>query len=201
MKLIGITGPTGAGKSIICDRLQELGIPCIDADRVYHNMLLPPSECLDAIRASFGSDIFSPDGKLDRAELAAIVFADPKKLELLNRTVLGHVLCEIRLRISEYRRRGFDTVVVDAPTLIESGFNKECTAVIAVLAPEEHRLVRIKERDSLTEEKALSRIRAQKSDDFYKENADVVIFNDGDLSALVHKTDDILEKLNVDVKR
>ncbi len=197
MRIIGITGPTGAGKSLICNYLKELNIPCIDADSVYHELLLPPSDCLDAIRAAFGGDIFSSDGKLDRAKLALIVFNDPKKLDLLNRTVLGKVLCEIRLIISDYRRKGFDTVAVDAPTLIESGFHKECSIVISILAPEEDRMKRIIERDSLSDQKAMERIKAQKSNEFYKENSDCVIINDGDLEALKNSLLNVLKQIKI----
>ncbi len=187
MKIIGITGPSGAGKSLLCRSLIEKNIPCIDADRVYHSLLLPPSECLDAIRRAFGDEVFSDDGTLDRAALAAIVFGDKERLELLNKNVLGHVLVEIRRMISDYRRRGYGIVAVDAPTLIESGFNKECTAVISVLAPESVRLVRIMQRDSLTEEKARMRIRAQKNDEFYREHSDIILENDGSVQMLKAK--------------
>lgn len=192
MKIIGITGPSGAGKSMLCRSFIEKNIPCIDADRVYHSLLLPPSECLDAIRRAFGDGVFSDDGGLDRAALAAIAFGNREKLELLNKTVLGHVLVEIRRMISDYRRRGYGIVAVDAPTLIESGFNKECTAVISVLAPESVRLARIMQRDSLTEEKARMRIRAQKKDEFYREHSDIILENDGSVQMLRSKIEDLL---------
>ena len=195
MNIIGITGPTGAGKSFLCEQLKKSNIPCIDADRVYHSMLLPPSDCLDAIRRAFGDDIFSLDGKLDRAKLGAIVFGDPQKLDLLNKTVLGNVLCEIRLLIDEYRRKGFNTVAVDAPTLIESGFYKECSTVISVLASRDIRLARIMERDCLTSEKAQLRIDAQKSDDFYRQYSDIILQNDGNSK----KFNDDIERIIKDI--
>ena len=197
MNVIGITGPTGSGKSLVCSFLAEHNIPCIDADEVYHKMLLPPSECLDSIRAAFGNEIFLPDGNLDRAALAEIVFKDSKKLELLNKTVLDKVLAEIRTIISGYEQNGFATVAVDAPTLIESGFHKECSTVISVLAPREQRLLRIIERDSLTEQKADARINAQKSDSFYTESSDYVIINDADSQKLKDQLFDILKKLGI----
>lgn len=198
MRIIGITGPTGAGKSLLCRYIEEKNIPCIDADRVYHAMLLPPSECLDAIRRAFGDRVFGPDGKLDRAKLGALVFSSPEKLDLLNRTVLGKVLDEIRRLISDYRRRGFDTVAVDAPTLIESGFHKECSTVISVLAPSEQRLSRIKERDHLSDEKAEMRINAQKSDSFYRASSDHVLFNDGDTEKLRKDAEELLRTIGID---
>lgn len=195
MNIIGITGPTGSGKSVLCEYLSEANIPCIDADRVYHSLLLPPSECLNALRRAFGDEIFSPDGKLDRTKLGAIVFNSPKKLDLLNKTVLGNVLCEIRNIIFDYSRKGFDTVAVDAPTLIESGFYKECSSVISVLAPKEIRLLRIMERDCLTEEKAMLRINAQKSDDFYREYSNVVIENTGNLKQFKKEIETVIKNL------
>ena len=195
MNIIGITGPTGSGKSVLCEYLAQKNIPCIDADKVYHSLLLPPSECLDAIKRAFGSAIFSSDGKLDRAKLGAIVFDDPKKLDLLNKTVLGNVLCEIRNILFEYKRKGFNTVAVDAPTLIESGFYKECSSVISVLAPKEIRLARIIERDSLSTEKALLRINAQKSDDFYKAHSNIVIENNGNLNQFKKEIETTIKSL------
>ena len=180
MHIYGITGPSGSGKSLISKHLSKHGAAHIDADRVYHELLVPPSAALDAIRAAFGSKVFTESGVLDRAVLSAIVFHDKEKLELLNRTVLSFVLTEIRRRISELERAGFKAVAVDAPTLIESGFDKECDTVIAVLSPRESRIERIMERDNLTLQKAEERTNAQKPDEFYCEHSDVVIINDGD---------------------
>ena len=177
MKIIGITGPTGAGKSVLSSLLSELGYPTIDADKVYHDMLIPPSECLDAIRSHFGDGVFAQDGTLERAKLSQIVFNSPEKLELLNKTVLGKVIKRITKMTVEYSRRGVQTVIVDAPTLIESGFNKKCSLVISVLAPTELRVKRIMERDSINEEAARLRVRAQKDDSFYLNSSDRVLYN------------------------
>lgn len=195
MRIIGITGPTGAGKSLLCRYFEKQNIPCIDADRVYHEMLIPPSECLDEIRRVFGDGIFSPNGQLDRAKLGAIVFSSPEKLDLLNRTVLQKVLAHIRLLISDFGKDGYDTVAVDAPTLIESGFDKECSLIISVLASANTRKTRITERDSLTEEQARLRINAQKSDDFYRAHSNIVIENDGDRKRFEAKISELLAKL------
>ena len=81
MKIIGITGPTGAGKSHLCKALSSK-IPVINADEVYHSLLLPPSDCLDALRNAFGDAVFSSDGTLDRGALSSIVFSDQEQLAL-----------------------------------------------------------------------------------------------------------------------
>ncbi len=177
MRIIGITGPTGAGKSLLGSYVAELGIPLIDADRLYHSMLLPPSACLDAIREAFGDSVFNTDGTLDRTKLGEIVFNSDEKLKLLNSTVLGTVIAEIRRLIESYISQGFSTVAVDAPTLIESGFDKECWVVISVISPKEPRVARIMERDSISREAAELRVKAQKNDEFYIENSDIILNN------------------------
>ena len=179
MKVIGITGPSGSGKSLLCRFLSENGVFCIDADKVYHSLLIPPSECLDAIRKAFGDEIFTSDGELDRAALATLVFNDTQKLELLNLTVLRYVLAKIRDIIGEYREQGGKTVAVDAPTLIESGFDKECDIVVSVIASPSDRKERIIERDTISEQRANERIKAQKSDEFYRSHSGIVIENNG----------------------
>lgn len=195
MRIIGVTGPTGSGKSYLCSALSDRGIPCIDADEVYHSLLIPPSACLDALREAFGDGVFAPDGSLDRTALGSIVFASPEKLELLNRTVLGHVLDRTRDMLAELEQKGHGVAVVDAPTLIESGFHRECDTVISVIAPPEVRLKRIITRDAITKEAALRRISAQKSDSFYAEASDTVLINDGDRKAFEDKVDRLLESI------
>lgn len=184
MRIIGITGPSGAGKSLLCEYCAAHGIPHLDADAIYHELLLPPSEAVTALRSAFGDGILDDTGGIDRGALGHIVFQDEKKLALLNETVLAIVLREIRNRLDVLRAEGAETVAVDAPTLIESGFHRECDTVVVVLASEEARLARIMARDGLSREKALSRIRAQKNDEFYCASADAVLVNDKDRDAL-----------------
>ena len=179
MKIIGVTGPSGSGKTVLTKYFDSIGIPTVDADRVYHSLLIPPSICLNAIREKFGNAVFLSNGNLDRVALGAIVFNDPEKLKLLNSTVLCIVLDKIRELISAFEANHFSAVIIDAPTLIESGFDKECDTVISVIAPKEDRIVRISERDHISEEKATERVKAQMNDEFYKINSDFVLFNDG----------------------
>lgn len=194
MNVIGITGPSGAGKSLLCHFLENNNIPCIDADGVYHSLLVPPSDCLDAIRAAFGDGVMASDGSLDRTALAAIVFSDEKKLALLNATVLDYVLVRIRELIAQYRADGYTVVAVDAPTLIESEFDRECTEVISVLAPTEIRVERIMKRDGLGESAARARIDAQKKDSFYIEHSDAVLENGKNETEFISAAENILAK-------
>ena len=198
MKILGVTGPTGAGKSFLCKALSKR-IPMIDADEVYHSLLIPPSECLDALRQAFGDNVFLPNGALDRTALSEIVFSDKAKLALLNRTVLTFVLKKIREMIADLERDGNTCVLVDAPTLIESGFHLECDAVISVLSSPSLRLSRIITRDDISEEKASLRISAQKDDNFYREHSNLVLINDGDTDSLIRQATKFLTALGIEI--
>ena len=192
MKIIGITGPSGSGKSILAGALRDRGISVIDADELYHSLLVPPSRCLDLIRDAFGDEIFNADGTLNRPALASIVFSDEEKLELLNSTVLSVVVDEAKKILSELAAHGEQIAAIDAPTLIESGFNAECDLVVSVISDADTRAERISERDHIGHDDAIRRIRAQKNDEFYKRHSDLVIFNDGNIGALTKQAERII---------
>lgn len=191
MVIYGITGPSGAGKSMLCEYCATHGIPHLDADAIYHALLIPPSAVVDALRNAFGNGILDTDGGIDRAALSTIVFHDEEKLALLNQTVLPLVLDEIRRRLALLCEEGKQAVAVDAPTLIESGFHRECDTVVAVLSSPEIRIARIMERDGISRERAKARVSAQRADDFYRSAADTVLWNDGDREALFAAFDTI----------
>ena len=195
MHVYGITGPSGSGKSILSQYMTKSGVSHIDADKVYHDLLVPPSRVLDALKTAFGDTILNADGTLDRKALSAIVFNDKDKLALLNKTVLAFVLEEIRSMIKALEKEGFSAVAVDAPTLIESGFHKECDTVISVLSPKELRIERIMARDGLSREKATERTNAQKTDEFYEEHSDIILMNDGDVEAFFERISTALPEL------
>lgn len=194
VKIIGITGPSASGKSLLCKHIDKY--PCIDADELYHSMLLPPSKLLSDLRDVFGDAIFSDDGTLDRRALSDIVFSDRVKLEKLNSTVLPAVISEIRSLIGEYEKNGQSAVIVDAPTLIESGFHKECDLVVAVLCASDTRISRAAARDNISEEKARERIFAQHDDLFYASVADYVVINDGNEKQLADHARILCDKIS-----
>lgn len=187
MLVFGLTGPTGAGKGAVSAILDRCcGVPAIDTDAVYHQLLLPPSACLEELAAAFGETVRRADGTLDRAALSAIVFSDAtrEKQTLLNRITHKYVLARTRELLAAYRRDGVCAVLVDAPLLYESGFDAECDAVIAVLAPRALRQARIIARDGLSAERAQARLDMQKPDAFYTERTAHVVINDGNMDAL-----------------
>lgn len=200
MMVLGLTGPTGAGKGAVAALfLETYGIPSIDTDRVYHELLIPPSECLNELVSAFGKEILTAEGCLDRPTLSKIVFSDPtrEKQLLLNRITHKYVLKRTSEMLERYRCSEVPAILVDAPLLYESGFDSKCDAVIAVLAPIEVRKQRIMARDGLSEERADARLRMQKTDDFYTSKARYVIVNDNDLTALYERIAQIVSDLGV----
>ena len=187
MKIIGLCGGSGSGKSEVSRIFSDFGIPAIDLDKVYHDITGRPSECLTDLTREFGVGILKTDGTLDRDALRSIVFCSDKsdeKLKRLNKISHYHVIVETEHILDEYRKSGIAAAIVDAPLLFESGFNKKCDVVIGVSADREIRISRIMHRDGITREAAELRISKQLSDDFIIKNVDIVIKNDHSLSEL-----------------
>ena len=195
INIIGITGPSGSGKSVLCTYLAKRNVPMIDADAVYHSLLVAGSDCTNALSTEFGAQILDENGVPDRKKLGAIVFSSAEKLEKLNKIVLDFVLVEIRKIIAAFEKDGHKNVLVDAPTLIESGFAKECNAVVSVLAPKDVRLGRICKRDGISAERAKQRIDAQPSDDFYKNNSNHLLTNDNQNEEFYLRADELFNTL------
>lgn len=197
MFVIGITGPSGSGKGEVSRILGLHGIPVINADEVYHALLLPPSPCLDALEKAFGQEILAPDGTLDRKALSAIVFSDPEQLCRLNAIAHAFVMERIREELALLRKQGKVAAALDAPQLFEAGAEADCNAVIAVLADRETRIRRIMQRDGLDAMSAAERIDAQRSETFFRTNADYVIENNADTESLRPRVERILAEMGV----
>ena len=202
MHIFGICGGSGSGKGTACALFAEFGIPSIDTDRVYHMMTQGKSPCLDELIGEFGESVLAFDGSLDRKELARIVFsgsadnADKKRrLDILNRITHKHILSRTRELIGEYESLGVGKVIVDAPLLFESGFDKECESIIAVIADREVRIKRIMERDGITEEAANARVASQLSDRELIEKCDYVIHNSGTLDELRKEVERVYKRI------
>ena len=183
--IIGLCGGSGSGKGTVCTIFDELGIPSIDTDLVYHDLTTNKSECLFEIEKAFGSSVVS-GGVLDRAQLARIVFADGNadKLNLLNAIAHKHILAKTRRMISSLRSDGYAHVIVDAPLLFESGFDRECDVIIGVVADRNVRLSRIMNRDGIDLASAGRRIDAQLTDEEIVKRCDYVITNNCDIESL-----------------
>ena len=195
MKILGLTGPSGSGKTLFSRFLGSRGYPCINADELYHSMLVPPSALLDSIRAEFGDSFFDENGELDRKALGRLVFSSKESLERLNATVLPAVIEKIRAIAKYYEQNGAKILIIDAPTLFEAGYDKSCDMTVSILAPASLRIERISERDEISTSDALLRTQAQKDDSFYYERSDRVIVNDADEEALKRQAEALICEL------
>ena len=164
MKIIGLCGGSGSGKGTVADLLSLYGIMSIDTDAVYHEITSHKSPCLDEIAESFGDGVINEDGSLNRKELAKIVFSGEDamiKRSLLNRISHKHVWDKTKEIISDFETVGVEFIIIDAPLLFESGFNKECDFIIAVTADIDVRIDRIVKRDGIDINSATLRIKSQ----------------------------------------
>jgi len=163
MTVLGITGPTGAGKTTALEILASLGFEIVDCDALYYQMLRTDENLRQSLTAAFGQ-VFLPGGQLDRKAVANRVFSDPAELAKLNAIVFPAVSAAVKQKITNCSQKG---LAIDAINLVESGMGRLCDATIAVTAPRAIRLRRIMARDHLTQEQAQARIDAQKPDGYY----------------------------------
>ena len=178
--IVGITGPTGAGKTSALNAVRKLGGAVLDCDAIYHEQLKTDAKLRQALIHAFG-EVFDENG-LNRQMLGKIVFGNPAELERLNGIIYEFLPRELERRITAYGMAPI--IAVDAINLIESGLDKLCKHTIGVLAPKEDRVKRIMVRDNISEEYARLRVEAQKDDSFYRENCTDILVNDaGTLSA------------------
>lgn len=179
MLTIGLTGPTGAGKTTVAGLFASFGLPVLDADRIYRELLIPPSDCLSELVRHFGREILAPDGTLSRQALGRLVFSDPAELDVLNGISHRYIMSDVRRRLRLLQEDGCPAAVFDAPQLFEAGADGLCNIIVSVLASPEIRLGRIMARDGISEEAARARMAAQKPDSFFRSHSDYVIENNG----------------------
>ena len=171
--IVGITGPTGAGKTSALRALEQLGGCVLDCDAIYHEMLRSDDGLRRALTDAFGS-VFTADGQLDRQKLGTLVFGDPQQLERLNTIIYAHLPRELERRMAASPA---PIIGIDAINLVESGLSKLCDRSLAVLAPVEDRVRRIMARDGISEEYARLRVAAQKGDAFYRTHCTDILEN------------------------
>ena len=177
MIIIGITGPTGAGKTTALREVERLGGTVIDCDQVYHEMLEHDQGLQNKLEELFGP-LRGKDGAIDRKKLGSMVFGDPEKLEQLNAIAQTATVERVRQLLEEYRSKGRTLVAIDAISLLESPLAQLCEATIAVIAPPEVRVARIMAREGISEDYAWSRVRAQKPEEYFRGHCGHVLVND-----------------------
>jgi len=184
MKVIGLSGGIGSGKSTVSRFLAELGAVILDADRVGHEALKPDTEVWRELVAVFGRQILTEDGNIDRTKLGEIVFGNPESLSRLNQIIHPWMYDVVKAQLEEYRRQGVGVLVLEAPLLIEADWTSLVDEIWVTVAPEATVLRRLKQRMGLSESESLARIRSQLSSDERIKRADVVIDTDCSLGEL-----------------
>ena len=174
MFVIGLTGPTGSGKTTFASLLRERGFYVADADAAARKVVQPGSPVLDALCDAFGADIVE-DGALCRKKLAARAFASPEDVQKLNALTHPAIECALFDEIAAHpHARG---AVIDAPLLFSSGLHRACDRTCAVTAPEEIRRERIRARDSIPDEEIAKRFASQKEEAALSQAADLILRN------------------------
>ena len=180
---VGLTGPTGAGKSYVCEIFRQKGFKIIDCDKIAHELTAKNAPILAELASEFGEDVVK-NGELDRKLLASRAFDTKEHTKKLN-SILHPAIAE------KCKEEAQGLTVLDASQLFEANMQNDCYKVIGVLADEDVRIKRIIARDNITEQQAKLRMSAQFDNDYFIDNCDYIIYNNGeDIAA---QTDNILE--------
>lgn len=197
VKVIGITGGVGSGKSVVMDILRDqYGAAVILADLVAHDLMEPGEINYQQIVEAFGTEILSPDGTICRPSLSAIVFSSPEKLDLLNGITHPNVRREILRRIENYQKQGYPLIALEAALLIEGDYDELLDDLWYIYVSEENRIQRLMEGRGYTEEKSRSIMKQQLPEEAFRAHCSTVIDNNGDIAVTGRQVEEALKKMN-----
>jgi len=196
VQVIGLTGGIATGKSTVSAILKNAGAVIIDADRIARRVVKKNLPAYRQILAHFGESVLLPDGEINRAALGNLIFNDSRKKQLLNSIVHPHVQKETDRQLRYIAKKNPNALVIlDIPLLLEAGMRKDLSEVIVVYAPEHIQIKRLMERDYISQEDALARIRSQMPIEKKKSLATMVIDNSGPIEDTRKQTLEILQRL------
>lgn len=186
MVVVGLCGQSGSGKGTVCAICNQMGIPSIDTDRLYHDMIAGPSPCTASLLEAFGPSIATEVGGIDTKRLREIVFSDPTGAmhQALNRITHYYITETLKEQIELHRKEGTPALILDAPMLFESDTDQLCDVTVAVIANHQCKLLRLAERDGLSTEQADLRLLHQRGDRELFSRCDHSISNNGSLDDL-----------------
>lgn len=193
MKIFGITGCTGAGKTSALHVFKEKGALVLDCDAIYHTLLAESDEMLAELRAQFPSAFAA--GHFDRKKLGEIVFNSPEALRALNDITHKYVAEAVKSRLRDFAMSGGQLAAIDAVELIASGIDRLCDCTLAITADEALRAERIMQRENISREYALQRIRAQKGEEYYRSNCTYTVENNSDIGDFTDKLLNIINEV------
>ncbi len=184
MRVIGLTGGIGSGKTTVARLLKELGAVVMDADKIGHELLEPGGQAYQAVADAFGKQVLETSGQIDRRKLAEVVFDSPSDLAYLNRIMHPLIGDVVRSRMEQYQGQGVEVVVIEAPLLIEARWTSMVDEVWVTVAPEGVVLERLEQGMGLSREEAEARIRSQLPQTERVKHATAVIDTDCSLDEL-----------------
>ncbi|MCC8069864.1 MAG: dephospho-CoA kinase [Ruminococcus sp.] len=193
--IVGLTGQTGAGKTTVSEMFLENGFYIINADLIARMVMDKDTPCLNDVVSAFGNDILNENGELNRRRLSDIIFNDKNQLERLNSITYPYIVEKIQVMINSALTFCSNKILIDAPTLFESGCNKLCDIIVSVVSNRDLRLRRIISRDNITKSQAESRIKSQLSEDFFRTHSDYIIENNTSIQDLQLKSLDVISKI------
>ena len=201
MRVVGLTGGIGSGKSTVAGLLRDRGVPVIDADVVARDCVRPGSAVLAAVVDRFGPGVLDAVGALDRRRLAEVVFADPDARRDLEALTHPCIAAGVAAGLAELAAgsRPPAVAVVEHPLLVETGRTGDVDVVVVVEAPEADRIARVAASRGMADDEVRARIAVQADDATRRAAADHVLVNDGDLAALGRAVDALLARLDADV--
>ena len=194
MRIIGLTGGIGSGKTTVAERLRQKGAFIVGADKVAREVVEPGQPALAELAEAFDG-VITAEGVLDRAELARQAFATPEATQQLNNITHPRIRERTDELFATAREEGREVVVYDMPLLIENGETEAVDTVLVVDTPDETRVSRLVDSRGLDEDDARRRIAAQIDRDTRLAAADVVLDNSGDVEALIDQVDRFWEQV------
>ncbi len=193
--IVGLTGMSGAGKTTACNVFSDCGFAVINCDAVSRIVVEKGKPALNELVKHFGNNIILPDGNLNRRGLGNLIFSDEKARFLFNSIIYPYISYEMITTAIKYIKEGYRCILLDAPTLFESGTDSFCNAIVSVVADRDKCIERIMARDNLSFTEAENRLKSQYPPEFYMERSDYCVENKDSVEILKAEIKNIAEKI------